>query len=185
MKPLRHRILSTHLQLRVARFRLAGRSCQKRQHGLTHLRHARDQLGLCGVWILKFKKVWMPSIKYSFPTTEYQKYIKINKCFINQERGYLLPAVHWGSLTLHEVAAPWGKNRAETNQLRWQGVIMLLTTSWGWKSHPGLPGPEATGCTGASGARFSTLGAGDGAGEGAAESLVLDRSDPLSLENFT
>lgn len=64
---------------------------------------------------------------------------------------------------------------------------MLLTTSRGPMSHPGLPGPEAAGCAGASGARFSTLGAGDGAGEGAAESLelALARSDPLSLENFT
>lgn len=57
------------------------------------------------------------------------------------------------------------------------------------KSHPGMPGPEATVCTGGSGVRFSTLVAGEGAGEGAAESLELEqtlaRSDPESLENFT
>lgn len=55
------------------------------------------------------------------------------------------------------------------------------------KSHPGIPGPEVVVCTGGSGARFSTLGDGEGAGEGAAESLelALARSDPLSLENFT
>lgn len=38
-------------------------------------------------------------------------------------------------------------------------------------------------CTRGSGARFSTLGAGEGVKEEVAESLA--RSDPLSFENFT
>lgn len=48
------------------------------------------------------------------------------------------------------------------------------------KSHPSMAGPEVVVCTGGSGARFSTLGAGEGAGE-----VALARSEPLSLENFT
>lgn len=49
-------ILLTHLKLRVTGFRLTGHSCQKGQHGLTHLCHARDQFGFCGVRILKLEK---------------------------------------------------------------------------------------------------------------------------------
>lgn len=51
------------------------------------------------------------------------------------------------------------------------------------KSHPGMLGPLII-CTGGSGARFSTLGDGEGLKEGAAE-LALAQSDPLSLENLT
>lgn len=50
-------------------------------------------------------------------------------------------------------------------------------------SHPGVTEPEPVVCAGGSGARFSTLGAGEGAGESL--ELALARSDPLSLENFT
>lgn len=55
------------------------------------------------------------------------------------------------------------------------------------KSHPGTTGPRVVVCGGGSGARFSMLVAGEGAGEGAEESLelALTRSDPLSLENLT
>ena len=55
------------------------------------------------------------------------------------------------------------------------------------KFYPGLPGPGMVVCTAGSGVRFSTLGPGEGAGEGAAESpdLALARSETLSLENFT
>lgn len=55
------------------------------------------------------------------------------------------------------------------------------------KSHQFMTDPEVVVCTGGSWATFSTLGAGDGAGEGAAESLelALAWSGPPSLENFT
>lgn len=48
--------VSTNLQLRVTRFRLACSSGQKGQHGLSHLRHAGNQLGFSGVWVLLFRQ---------------------------------------------------------------------------------------------------------------------------------
>lgn len=55
MKKIVHWFFS-HLELRVAGFRLAGHPCQKGQHGLAHLCHARDELGFCGIWVLQLEK---------------------------------------------------------------------------------------------------------------------------------
>lgn len=47
-------IVPTYLNLRVTGFWMAGNVFYKGKHRLAHLGHARNQLGFCGIWILKW-----------------------------------------------------------------------------------------------------------------------------------
>lgn len=63
----------TDLKLRVTGFRLAGRPCQKRQHGLAHFCHPRNQFGFSSIWVLKLEKNSSSNL-HSTKTNEYQKH---------------------------------------------------------------------------------------------------------------